>query len=1121
MVSFRKRLTNSFVALILVLQASGRGALLPTQIARAADTSFKVPTSTHSDSDWDTNTIANVQSSDDVYASDNDDQEQDWSNFGFPAIPAGSTIDGVEVRIEAKSSDTSSCDLGMRVSWNNGPSNISTTVDDLTGTDSVLVFGGPNSTFGRTWTANDFTDANFVLKTSGLDPGNNCTDSATTYIDHIQAKVYYTVPTFADLKVTKTNNVAGNVVIGGSFVWNMFVENIGNASAVFTNDQILVDQLPTNANYSTPSYILGGGSTGNVNCSINSDTLTCEDGSGDVTIPAGGTLSVSVTVTPEDLGNLTNPRNQGTCKVDPEGRVTESNEGNNFCNANTVNVTITPSLPNPSLGESCGLDIALVLDNSGSIDSGELASMKSAMTAFTAAFAGTPTQFSVTKFATTGTVVQSFTANITDVNSAINAIPEDEGSTNWEDGLLKAQSTFDPRSNQNLVVFASDGNPNRVDNGTSVGETQAVNEAVIVANSIKSVTDARIIALGIGNGLDSANLEAISSADAVITSDFSGLAQTLADLASELCGGTITVSKLIDADGNLNTTDDQTPASGWEFDVNGTPSNPSAVVTNDVGQTPAVEVDPGTYSVAETVKPGYAVIDVDCTINRQTAGSWQSGNTITGLNVNATDIVSCRFINTTLAEVTVNKEVKSGSANANDFSLYVGGTLVTNGQASTTFSAGTYKITETDLGGTYKRTGYSGDCYIGQDTFLYIDISLGDSVDCTLENDKLPTLKLVKTVTNNNGGTAEASDFQATINGNNVDWSTPVILDDKGSYQVGESSLDGYANGVWGGDCDEAGKVYVDYAENAVCTITNDDKAPKVKVYKEINGDQCNVYDFTAEYAQGDDSEVVNEFSLLGGKGCDQEASNYYYFYPNAGEVTISEESSEGWNTDIYCYDNHENVLFDDRASLVSFDATLGDTVYCYFTNTEKATITVTKYEDKNKNGKWDDGESALSGWDIQATLTPNDDSESDAVVKQGTTGVDGTVTFNVLDEFDDAEEFDLAVSETLKAGWEQTDVTCEIVDPRYPVIDWDLSREVLPQLLIIEEDDIDTTIEPGSTAECVVGNYKTPVTIVETAVDPPKLEKTGTNASYSLYASGLIILIAVGLGLSRRKEDI
>src|SRR3989344_5604314 len=306
-----------------------------------------------------------------------------------------------------------------------------------------------------------------------------------------------------------------------------------------------------------------------------------------------------------------------------------------------VSVVVDYTIPalNPSLPTSCGLDVALVMDSSGSVDTTELGQMKFALNAFVSAFLpATPTQFSVTDFDNTASVLQTFTGNTASLTTAINT-PTSGGFTNWEDGLLKSQSTFDPRGDPpNLVIFASDGNPNRTGNPATVAsESVALDAAVTVANSLKS-SGTRIITLGIGDQLDTANLEAISSADAIYTTNFSNLATDLAALASELCGGTITVTKLIDADSNLETAGDRSPASGWTFTTNG-----SDYVTDISGQTQAVELNQGTYSAAESVQSAYELLTASC--SGATSNGSFSGNAVSGIEVGSSDIVSCTFIN--------------------------------------------------------------------------------------------------------------------------------------------------------------------------------------------------------------------------------------------------------------------------------------------------------------------------------------------------------------------------------------------------------------------------------------------------------------------------------------------
>ncbi|MBP6962624.1 hypothetical protein KBB49_03750, partial [Candidatus Saccharibacteria bacterium] len=217
-----RKTSRIFASLVLMTAQMTPFFVFSGAKASALDTGFKVPTSTHTPNDWDVNTVANVQTSNDVpvvlYASDNDGQEQGYSNFNFPAIPANSTIDGVEVVVEAKSTDSGNdCQVRVNLSWNNGTNYttaIDATIDDTEGVDTL---GGSNNNWGRTWSVGDFTNANFVLKIQDRDPGNQCTDDATTSVDQIQAKVYYTEPVpKPDLTIVKTNNVGNNVVVNGT-----------------------------------------------------------------------------------------------------------------------------------------------------------------------------------------------------------------------------------------------------------------------------------------------------------------------------------------------------------------------------------------------------------------------------------------------------------------------------------------------------------------------------------------------------------------------------------------------------------------------------------------------------------------------------------------------------------------------------------------------------------------------------------------------------------------------------------------------------------------------------------------------------------------------------------------
>ncbi len=200
-----------------------------------------------------------------------------------------------------------------------------------------------------------------------------------------------------------------------------------------------------------------------------------------------------------------------------------------------------------------------------------------------------------------------------------------------------------------MIIFSSDGNPNKYNpnQGPGNGFDQAsLNAAIAQANIIKGY-GTRIITLGIGSDVVPANLQAISSADAYYSvANFGELATALQGLATQLCGGTITVTKIIDADGSLQTTGDQTNGGlGWTFNI----GTYSGEITDIYGQTAAVELSNGTYDVIETgTVSGYYFIDASCSGVTNSGSPTQNG--VTGVQVGTDNIISCIFYNSPVPE---------------------------------------------------------------------------------------------------------------------------------------------------------------------------------------------------------------------------------------------------------------------------------------------------------------------------------------------------------------------------------------------------------------------------------------------------------------------------------------
>jgi len=285
-----------FTQFIPVINLSG--------IAEAAtlDTGFKTPTSNNGDSSWDTNTVTLVQNSDNSYASENDEsQEQDWAGFDFSSIPAGSTINGIEVKIEAKATDSSGCSSIARLSWNNGANNTSifSKSTPITGTDASYILGGSNDTWGHTWSTAELASNKFLLRVQFDDTGNQtCDNNAVFTTDYLAAKVYYTEPVVSQTITVKKlikDNANQSSAAGASWKFNVAGQNVttganGSTTAVevATGNYSVVEAAPpviptdytvTTAVCKNQNGVVRGTFSGNSVTGITvqaNDKITCE-----------------------------------------------------------------------------------------------------------------------------------------------------------------------------------------------------------------------------------------------------------------------------------------------------------------------------------------------------------------------------------------------------------------------------------------------------------------------------------------------------------------------------------------------------------------------------------------------------------------------------------------------------------------------------------------------------------------------------------------------------------------------------------------------------------------------------------------------------------------------------
>jgi len=304
---------------------------------------------------------------------------------------------------------------------------------------------------------------------------------------------------------------------------------------------------------------------------------------------------------------------------------------------------------NPVLPESCGVDIAIIIDNSMSISSVELTQVKSALIGFVNALEGTPTYYSVTRFATNASLIQPFTNDPELVKDAINSVPPNGGYTNWQEAIRTAVGTFDPRPDiPNLILFVTDGNPT-LPNCSGTESCQAAVDAAIIETDIAKAYPIRILAVGIGDDLNKSNLQAISGPtvdDAeliktdVIIAKFIDFAEKLKVFANQMCGGTIIINKYID-----EISESARGGQGWKFEIGS-----NEYITGNNGRTEAVKVGSGDdHTVTETgLEFGYEYGSSSCkdTKTNQTVGS-AIANGVGGIKINFNDLISCDFVNKT------------------------------------------------------------------------------------------------------------------------------------------------------------------------------------------------------------------------------------------------------------------------------------------------------------------------------------------------------------------------------------------------------------------------------------------------------------------------------------------
>ncbi|OGG79127.1 hypothetical protein A3A39_00700 [Candidatus Kaiserbacteria bacterium RIFCSPLOWO2_01_FULL_54_13] len=225
----------------------------------------------------------------------------------------------------------------------------------------------------------------------------------------------------------------------------------------------------------------------------------------------------------------------------------------------------------------------------------------------------------------------------------------------------------------------------------------------------------------------------------------------------------------------------------------------------------AQTVSAGAHTASETALPGYTASDW--------GGDCDEDGTIT---LAGGENKTCTITNDDLSGRLVVDKLTQPSGSVREFSILASGTgTITGGGAGVVtdaankeyeVTAGTYSVEEAVPDGWAQVSSTCED----------VEIGIGEAETCTITNAKLPTLTLMKTVTNDDEGVATTTDFQARIDGSNVPWGVAQTVS-VGPHTASETTLAGYTASDWGDDCAADGSITLAAGENKTCTVTNDD----------------------------------------------------------------------------------------------------------------------------------------------------------------------------------------------------------------------------------------------------------------------------------------------------------
>ncbi len=752
-------------------------------IGATFEDSWKEPSS-YEDHGW--------NSEDDAYASDNDrasggsGDEVEYRNFNIPAIPAGYTIDGIEVAVEGY---TTGRQMDIRLSWNNGSSWTTGSGDKTTNmpsgssNEATLIFGGDTDTWNRTWAYDEFPNDKFRVE---FDTGSG---GGSVYVDQLQVKVHSTPPTpldFGDAPDSYGTLLASNgarhapdtIRMGATIDYELNGQPSAGAvdddlNGTIPDDEDGVTNLGPLMQGATAATVdvhggpLGGKLDAWVDFNGNGVFDTSEHlwSSASQTLTPGDNEDLTFTVPLAAIPGTTYARFRLSTSggLSPTGLASDG-EVEDYT---VVIEEITP-LPNPPLDPCCGLDIILVLDSSDSISN--LNDVRTPANAFVdALLPGTDSLIGVVEFDTD--MVGDY-LNLTDlvgdkdtpdsIKERIDDINQwggiDNELTNWEAGLTVATWLLeyggedrDDTVYPDLIILFSDGEPTTYGYPSSLGsynmgsepETEDINGAIIAANAAKSSTGPiRVLYVGVDSTTthgqkvsddDPQPTPPDETTDFILASDTAGFGDLTVAVATQAdqCG-TIRAKKQTDPDGTSDL-----------FDFTDTIESPNSFQLADDDMKTFENVLAGTYTITE----GDPTPDFDLTGIQFSDGNSTGdlGALTATIRLEPNETVTCTFTNTQRGTIIVEKQTSPPGEGPFDFTddIESPNSFQLNDLGTKTFNyvvPGTYTVTEEipsgwgldDIDFTETVSGDSSDnTSTGEATIV---LQPGETVTCTFAN---------------------------------------------------------------------------------------------------------------------------------------------------------------------------------------------------------------------------------------------------------------------------------------------------------------------------------------------------------------------------------------------------